>query len=311
MRRATSNKEGKKEEQKPRFDIGSNSDEGTQSKSPASGNGDVGHVIEEAIDRGTRHPLPPSLPKPHLRSPKQRTPPKSRTAPISPTKTTRPPPLSSQLPLPHPEAVIPQLQQWRKTIVRATSESDYETESNSDSEDRSAPEAGDKVGHDDGDRDWSSEEEGEVDVDVRCNAPVPQRTQLDAVEARQALPLPPSLQQLPQHPTTTTAAATSNNYNYEKWTHRRLSFQPANATKPTPNPQPTSHTRSTPPAPHPCPTPTSSSSRSSTTCCRTSRTRGGTSTRDVREEASMERRGTRGQAYKECGVAIAADEPRP
>ena len=126
--------------------------------------------------------------------------------PISPTKTTRPPPLSSQFPLPHPEAVIPQLQQRRTTIVLATSESDYETKTDSDSEDRSPLKAVDKVGHDDGDGDWSSEVEegGEVDVVVRREAVIPQRMQQDVVEARQALPLPPSLQQLPQHPTTTT-----------------------------------------------------------------------------------------------------------
>jgi hypothetical protein len=71
MRRAMSNKEGKKEDRKPRFNIGLNSDEGTNSKSPASRNGDVGHVIEEEVDGGTCHPLPPSSPKPQLRSPKQ------------------------------------------------------------------------------------------------------------------------------------------------------------------------------------------------------------------------------------------------
>jgi hypothetical protein len=52
---------------------------------------------------------------------------------------------------------------------------------------------------------WSSEEERDVDVVVRRDAPVPHRTQQDAVEVRQPLPLPPSLQQLPPHPTTTTA----------------------------------------------------------------------------------------------------------
>jgi hypothetical protein len=79
----------------------------------------------------------------------------------------------SQPPLPYPRQ-NPAASTCHTTIVLATSESDYETETDSDSE-------GHKVGHDDGDRDWSSEEEGYVDVVVRPDPPVPQRAQQDAV----------------------------------------------------------------------------------------------------------------------------------
>jgi hypothetical protein len=65
------NNEGKEEERKPRFNIGSNSNQGMHSKSPAPRNGDVGHVIKEGVDGGTCHLLLPSLPLPQLWSSEQ------------------------------------------------------------------------------------------------------------------------------------------------------------------------------------------------------------------------------------------------
>ena len=75
------------------------------------------------------------------------------------------------------------------------SELDYKTEMDSDSE---CQRPGDKVSHDNGDGNWSSKEQGGVDVVVCCGAPIPQHMQQDAVGVRQPLLLPPSLQQLPQ-----------------------------------------------------------------------------------------------------------------
>jgi hypothetical protein len=101
----------------------------------------------------------------------------------------------------------PAVQQRPTTTVWATIESYHRTESDTDSEDASRADA-ERLGQDDDDRVWSSEEEVDIDVVLRRNAtPVPSRQSQStmphpAADVRQKLPLPPTKQHRP-HLTTT------------------------------------------------------------------------------------------------------------
>lgn len=161
--------ESGKKEKRPTFNIGSNSDEGSALGSKSAGSGSsVSPAAKPAVEAGPGKDKMKDIPeysKPQLQ---QVQPAHGRLAPpkVQQSSATPPPPISAKLPLPDPSTVLPPPQR-RTTIVLATSESDYETETDSDLEDSDgqAPVNGEDVDGEDG-GEWSSEEVSTDDVEV-------------------------------------------------------------------------------------------------------------------------------------------------